>query len=217
MVTMIKKPEHPQLALLSSYSREFRAKLRRINSFTKHPTSIGTSHEGILRRFLQQYVPRRFAVGEGFIVDVQGNASSQCDIIIWSELDHSPFYREEDFVIVPAESTKAVIEVKTSLDKSTLQTAFKQLKPIHEMNSEIYTAIFAFESQTLRSCLECLFYDLDVEVAESVDSIYAMSGWSLQRMGLVMTDEPGLGMLGTPQAVKRDYGEEKLGLRRIVG
>lgn len=200
--------KQPQLALLNSYSQEFRAKLRRINSFTDHPSSIGSSHEGILRRFLQQYTPKRFAVNEGFIIDDKGNASSQCDIIIWSALDHSPFYADGDFAIVPARPTRAVIEIKTSLTKSTLQEAFKQLKPIHEMNDKIYTAIFAFESQGLKKILEHIVFDLDVEVAEAVDSICAMSGWSLQRLGLVLTEKPGLGMLGTPQAMKRDYGDE---------
>lgn len=51
-------------------------------------------------------------------------------------------------------------------------------------------------------------YDLDIEVADAVDSICAMSGWSLQRLGLVLTEKPGLGMLGTPQAMRRDYGDE---------
>lgn len=201
------KNKQPQLALLNSYSQEFRAKLRRINSFTSHPGSIGTSHEGILRRFLQQYTPKRLDVSEGFIVDNKGNASSQCDIIIWSSLDHSPLYKDSDFVIVSAESTRAVIEVKTSLTKGALCEAFQQLKPIHDMNDKIYTAVFAFESQELRKCLEHIVYDLDIEMAETVDSICAMSGWSLQRLGFTPTNEPGLGMLGTPQAIKRDYGD----------
>jgi len=204
---MPSKGKRPQLKLLNSYSQEFRARLRRINSFTNHPSSIGSSHEGILRRFLQQYTPKRFAVNEGFILDDKDNVSSQCDIIIWSALDHSPFYMDGDFVIVPAKSVHAVIEVKTSLTKSTIQEAFEQLKPIHEMNEKIYTAIFAFESQGLRKILEHIIYDLDIEMAEAVDSICAMSGWSLQRLGFVPTEDPGLGMLGIPQAIKRDYGD----------
>lgn len=194
------------LDLLSSYSNEFHSKLRRINSFTNHPTSIGTSHEGILRRFLQQYLPKRFTVSEGFIVGKDDNVSSQCDILIWSSLDYSPYYSDGDFVIVPADSVHAVIEVKTSLGNSSMQDGFKQLKPIHEMNNKIYTAIFAFESSSLRACLENIVYDLDVEVANSVDSVCVLDKWSLHRLGLVLTDKPGLGMLGTPQANKRDYG-----------
>ena len=123
----------PHLKLLESYSSEFTAQLRRINAFITHPTSIGTSHEGIIRRFLQKYIPKRLAVGEGFIIDQQNNPSKQCDIVIWSHLDYAPYYREGDFVILPAEAVKAVIEVKTTLDKGQIISAYKNLDSVHQI------------------------------------------------------------------------------------
>jgi hypothetical protein len=203
--------KQPQLDLLRSYSMEFEAQLRRINSFTNHRVSIGSAHEGILRRFLQQHLPKRFGVGEGFVVDNKGNASGQCDIIIWSVLDYSPIYSDGDFVIVPAESVKAIIEVKTSLNKKSLVEAFKQLKPIHEMNEDIYTSIFGFEAVDLGKCFEHIVYDLETDVAKTVDSICALKGWALQRFGLEPDDTPGIGTLGRPHRLKNDSGEPLTG------
>jgi hypothetical protein len=187
---------NPRLKLLESYSSEFQAQLRRINAFVKHPTSIGTSHEGILRRFLQKYIPKQLAVGEGFIVDQQNHPSNQCDIIIWSHLDYAPYYREDDFVILPAEAVKAVIEVKTTLDKDEIEAAFRNLASIRHISPEIYTAIFAFESPKLSTVLQHLI-GLNPALAHAVNSIYTMNGWVLQRAkdkriegGLLMETRP---------------------------
>lgn len=183
--------EHPHIALLSSYAKEFRSQLRRINSFTKHSGSVGTSHEGILRRFLQTYVPQKFAVSEGFIADKQGQPSSQCDIIIWSHLEFSPYYRDRDFVIVPAEAVKAVVEVKTTLDRKTLHEAFEQLEAVSRIRDDIYTAIFAFESINLRTLLRNLVFDLEWNPPHMADSIYTMQDWVLQRLTLIPPNVEG--------------------------
>ena len=203
---------HPKFALLSSYSREFQAQLRRIAAFTKHPGSIGTSHEGILRRFLHRYVPQRLAVSEGFIVDRQGNASPQCDIIIWSHLDFSPYYRDGDFVIVPTDSVSAVIEIKTGLTKKPLIAAFENLDQIHKLRDDIFTCIFAFESSQLETILRNIAYDLEPDLAAAVDVIHAMGGWTLARLGRVEPDDPNVPsdifMAASPHGLRREGMED---------
>ncbi len=205
-------PKEAQLALLRSYTQEFKSKFRRINSFTNHRSSIGTAHEGILRRFLQQYVPKRFAVSEGFIVDKEGQASNQCDIIIWSALEYSPFYQDGDFVILPIEAVHAVIEVKTSLTKKALLEAFKELQPIHQMKYDAYTAIFAFEARSIRNCLHNIGFDLDPEFSTSVDAISSMNGWTLQRLGFQETEDPELGTLG----IRSAFGPDEENRQRLL-
>lgn len=170
----------PQLELLESYSIEFQSQLRRINSFVKHPGAIGASHEGILRRFLQKYIPKRWAVGEGFVIGEGGRISSQCDIIIWSQIDFAPYYQDGDLVIVPADAVKAVIEIKTTLDQTNLASALRNLRSIHEISENIYTAIFAFESVKIQTILEALF-EAEKPLSDVGNSIYAMCGWLLQR------------------------------------
>jgi len=195
---------NPRLKLLESYSLEFQTQLRRINAFVKHPTSIGTSHEGILRRFLQKYIPKRLAVSEGFIVDPKNNPSNQCDIIIWSHLDYAPYYKEGDFVIIPVEAAKAVIEVKTTLSKDEIVSAFKNLSSVHQISQEVYTAAFAFESPKIKTVLEHII-NIDLDLADAVNSIYTMNGWVLQRA----KDKPfgsGLFMETRPKYLK-EYKE----------
>ena len=172
---------NPQLSLIESYSNEFRAQVGRINSFIKHPTAIGSSHEGILRRFLQKYVPKRFSVSEGFIVGENNTSSQQCDIIIWSSLEYSPYYSEGDFVIIPSDAAQVVIEVKTKLKPQTLEDAFNNLQSVRDVGNHIYTALFAFASQDLSSILLSLVAGkIPLEQASAINSIYAMDTWLLQ-------------------------------------
>jgi hypothetical protein len=190
-----------QLELLKSYSLEFQAQLRRINAFVKHPTSIGTSHEGILRRFLQKYIPKRLAVNEGFVVNQQDEPSKQCDIIIWSHLDFAPYFQEGELVIVPDEAVRAVIEVKTVLNKKETKLAFENLHSVRQISNDIYTAIFSFDSLKIRRFLEHIIDSVDLTFADAVNSIYTMKGWCLQRAKYV-PHKHGLFMETRPKFLK---------------
>ena len=178
----------PQLHLLESYGREFQSQLHRINAFVKHPSAIGTAHEGIVRRFLQRYIPKRLAVSEGFIIDAQNKPSKQCDIIIWSHLDFSPYHQEGDFVIVPAAAVKAVIEVKTKLDKKFTKEAFQNLHAARKASSNIYTAIFAFGSVRIRTFIRYIISKEYQELTDSTNSIFTMNGRWLQRTKHVVSN-----------------------------
>jgi hypothetical protein len=47
-----------------------------------HPGEVGSGREEILRRFLRDYLPKRFDVSSGFVFDSEGNISRQLDIIV---------------------------------------------------------------------------------------------------------------------------------------
>jgi hypothetical protein len=184
---------NPQLSLIESYSNEFRSQIGRINSFIKHPTAIGSSHEGILRRFLQKYVPKRFSVSEGFIIGKNNTPSHQCDIIIWSSLEYSPYYSEGDFVIIPSDAAQVVIEVKTNLERRSLKDAFGNLQSVRDVGNHIYTALFAFDSQDLSSILYNLVSgEIPLEQASAINSIYAMDTWLLQLCRDIPLDKAGV-------------------------
>ncbi len=181
----------PQIALVESYSKEFQAQLRRINAYVNHGPSIGTAHEGILRRFLQKYIPKRYAVSEGFVLDINQQPSAQCDIIIWDQQEYSPVYIDGDFVIVQAGSVKAVIEVKTSLNKETLLGSYNNLSSVRNCGHHIYTGLFAFEGVHPREVLSHLAGGISFAVGYCVNSIYSMSGWNLQQIKDVPLDDIG--------------------------
>ena len=103
----------------SLISQELLNKLEQVRHFiTKHNPTIGLLTEAILREFLVTHLPKSVAVEQGFLMADDGSVSKQCDILVYDCLNFAPYYRINDVVVIPARSVIAIIEVKTTLNKS---------------------------------------------------------------------------------------------------
>ena len=112
---------------------EFASKVNRLSQIigTSHELSVGEYKELILRGCLEQYIPKRYSIGTGFVVFISESSrtrakttntdilnlkehrvSSQLDIIVYDDTDYVPIFRGKDFVIVSPEFVRAIIEVK---------------------------------------------------------------------------------------------------------
>ena len=129
-------------------------------STVPHAGLKGQEAEDIIRKFLKAHIPARFDVGSGFIIDNLDNISRQTDVIIYDAL-HCPKYRaSENAAIIPSDNAATVIEVKSSLDKSTMEDAFIKTKEIKALAktkppdvslpfpvlAQTYSGLFAFST-----------------------------------------------------------------------
>lgn len=74
-------------------------------------------------RLIRSYLPNRYAVDSGIIIDSQGNTSDQIDIVIF-DLHYTPtLLTRESNRYIPAEATYAVLEAKPNIDKNRLEYA----------------------------------------------------------------------------------------------
>jgi hypothetical protein len=88
-----------------------------------HGATKGSAREASFIELLGTYLPRRYRVGRGFVVDCEGRCSDQIDVVIYDR-QYSPFlFKEEGTFYIPAEGVYAIFEVKTTLEKSTVQYA----------------------------------------------------------------------------------------------
>ena len=58
------------------------------------------------RGFLRKILPGRFQVSTGFIED----CNRQLDIIVWDGTNYAPFFRENEVVVLPRTSVRAIFE-----------------------------------------------------------------------------------------------------------
>ncbi|EHV5557681.1 hypothetical protein K0W35_004416 [Vibrio parahaemolyticus] len=113
----------------TSHSNELKSKMKRLDYIVgrDHWLSVGHYKEELLRSLLRQLLPKKYEVCTGFILtlDEDGNEikSKQQDIIIWNSYEYAAIFRDGDFVIVPPEACRAVIEVKSKLTKQTMAKA----------------------------------------------------------------------------------------------
>jgi hypothetical protein len=123
-----------------------------------HAALRGGEAEDLVRRFLQDHIPRRFSVGTGFILDLKDNVSRQTDVIVYDALN-CPIYRaSETAAIFPANNVAGVVEVKSKLDSDTLKDAFDKIESVKSLAkvkppnvdapimTQTHGSVFAFES-----------------------------------------------------------------------
>ncbi len=88
----------------------------------------GEHCETLLREAIQRILPPSLKVGKGYVYGVrtteQGTERSpEIDILVYDADQFAPIFKMDQFVIVRAESVRAAIQVKRTLDAGTLDKA----------------------------------------------------------------------------------------------
>lgn len=105
----------------------------------------GRYKEAILKNVILKFLPKKYSIGTGFVMNSKKEITNQIDIIVY---DNSlpVLFSEGDFVIVLADSVKAIIEVKTEIRSSTelkeiIKKSEENARKI-EINFPLFTRIF---------------------------------------------------------------------------
>src|SRR5690349_19756662 len=83
----------------------------------------GDQRERALRDFLTKYLPKKYSVGTGHVLDRTGKMSGQCDVVIYDSFNCPLILVEEGYQIFPVESVFAVIEVKSTFTATSIEEA----------------------------------------------------------------------------------------------
>jgi len=112
--------------LMLAKQDEMEAALSANRRIMPHEGEKGAAAELRWREMLTCYLPRRYSVRSGFVIDHRGGVSEQIDIII-HDAQYSPFlFQAGTSCFVPAESVYAVFDAKQEMSKQTLiETAEK--------------------------------------------------------------------------------------------
>lgn len=105
-------------------------------AFSSHQGEKGKNKELVLAEFLRKYLPPRFTVDTGQVVSCDGTKSTQTDIIIHDRMNTPAIFVGGASVLVPIETTYAVISVKTTLNKGELADAVKQIESVRRLKND---------------------------------------------------------------------------------
>jgi hypothetical protein len=96
-----------------------------------HPGEVGTGRENVLKTILTKYLPKRYSVDSGFVIDALGNKSEQMDIIIF-EVNNTPVFEVvEGKKFFPCETVVAGGQVKTSVGSGEeMQKSLENIKSV---------------------------------------------------------------------------------------
>jgi hypothetical protein len=108
---MSNSEKHTVSELIQNAAEQLRADCDNIRRTNPHYGEQGEEVEEIVKKFLNDYMPKRFRAGSGFVLDAENQMSRQCDVIVYDQL-LSPIYRPSDRTqILPNHHVASVIEV----------------------------------------------------------------------------------------------------------
>jgi hypothetical protein len=126
--------------LFRSLQTQLSAGLNTGRQHVPHSSTLGDVSEGKWREWLSDYLPKRYAVEKGFIIDSNGNMSEQIDVIIYDRQYSPLIFSENDVKYIPIESVYCVLEVKQTMSKTHVEYAVKKAESVdalHKTSSSI--------------------------------------------------------------------------------
>ena len=108
-----------------AHQKHMLARLEEIRASFEHSGNRGSSLEASVRSFLRQYLPARYRIGHGEIIDQDRRISSQMDVVAANE-EHPYIFEEGELALFFIEGVSAVGEVKTQLTSQGLQDTIEK-------------------------------------------------------------------------------------------
>lgn len=98
----------------------------------KHPYLIGRLREIVLHQLIEPLLNNNYSIGNGKIIDYDGNISSEMDICIYSKNLHPPifFSTKDKLGLFPIESVLKTIEVKSVFNMKNLKDTFTKFNEL---------------------------------------------------------------------------------------
>ncbi|WSH63663.1 DUF6602 domain-containing protein [Rhizobium ruizarguesonis] len=152
-LSSIGKRKEQERSFAASFAHELTTQAERIGQLVAHGPTKGGYREELLRELLQRHIPQRFHAATGFI----DGRDEQLDIIVYDQIDYAPVFRAGNLVVVPPESVRAIIEVKSQLTPGKLRDALKHIDGLNYAPGlhmpPAFLGIFAFDRKGTSAAL----------------------------------------------------------------
>ena len=97
------------------------------------PGLIGNAREQAVRTKLESVLPGGVAVGTGCVIDSEGNASGQMDVVLYEKQFCPVFKVAEDVSYYPCESVIAVGSIKSTIGKKELGDIYRNVASVRRL------------------------------------------------------------------------------------
>jgi len=147
------------------------SKLKSSNRIT-HAGDRGEVNEQHFIEFLRKYLPNRYTVEKGIVLDSEGNVSDSIDIVVFDR-QYTPTLLDNDkHRYVPAEAVYALFECKPTIDKGYLEYAGDKAASVRKLKRtsvEIHHAGGVFPAKKLSDIVAGILA-IDVSWVKGFDS-----------------------------------------------
>lgn len=113
---------------------QLRGEVDFVNEVFTHEGLKGEGNETAIRDLITKFIPRRYGVGSGIVIDRDGNTSKQSDIVIYDNHNYPEVFSMTSTHLYPIDFVYATIEVKTTLNSSKARQAIENIKSVRSLN-----------------------------------------------------------------------------------
>ncbi|WP_119304441.1 DUF6602 domain-containing protein [Dongia deserti] len=113
---------------------ELTLKLKRAAQSISHAGTQGTVVEDHWIEVFRSYLPNRYQVATGFIIDSLGNRSQQIDVVIFDKHFTPTLLDQQNHRYIPAEAVYGIFESKPHIDKSYLEYAGEKAASVRKLH-----------------------------------------------------------------------------------
>jgi len=99
-----------------------------------HNGTMGEVNEQYFIEIIRKYLPNRYAVDTGIVLDSTGKTSDQIDVIVFDNQYTPTLLDQQGHRFIPAESVYAVLEVKPTIDKGYLEYAANKARSVRALH-----------------------------------------------------------------------------------
>jgi hypothetical protein len=126
------------MSIISKYYQgiynQIQSEVEFINDLILHQGIKGEGNEAIIRELIKKFIPKKYGVSSGIVVDKNGNSSKQCDIIIFDNYQYPEIFTLSNIHIFPVDLVYAVIEVKTTLNNKQARLSIENIRSIKKLD-----------------------------------------------------------------------------------
>src|SRR6266852_3018057 len=145
--------------------QQLRSEVDSINSLFQHQGVKGSGNESVLRELLTKFIPKRFGIGTGVVIDRNGTQSRQCDIVIYDTMLYPSLLSLTNVHFFPVDIVYATIEIKTTLTSDSIKEALTNIASVQQLNfindqfadTDIRNGSFSFNTYTPQPPLGFIF------------------------------------------------------------
>jgi len=103
-----------------------------------HPGEYGAYREELAKKWLEMYVPKKFGIGSGFVINSRGSISTQCDIVIYDKMTTPKIENVNNQRFFPIETVSCVGEIKSDINSiGILNSYLIKLAEIKKMRENV--------------------------------------------------------------------------------
>jgi hypothetical protein len=112
---------------------ELMVKLSLAQKSISHPGTQGGVTEDHWIEIFRSYLPKRYEVAGGFVIDSRGGRSDQMDIVVYDKHFTPTLLDQQSHRYIPAEAVYAVFEAKPHIDKPYLGYAGQKAASVRKL------------------------------------------------------------------------------------